>query len=70
VKIRHLPDCLDTPVPFHLDIDIRVLCFKGFFHFVKWLEQASSRDHFEDCFWLLLTGAATRSAAQQGNQEE
>jgi hypothetical protein len=54
VEISNLPDCLDTPVPFHLDINIGVLCFKGFFHFVKRLQQASCRDHFEYCFWLLL----------------
>ena len=50
MEIRDLPDCLDAAVPFYLDIDIGVLCFKGFFHFVKWLEQAASRDHFE--YWF------------------
>jgi hypothetical protein len=69
VKISDLPDCLDAAMPFNLDIDIGVLCFKGIFHLVKRLEQASCRDHFEYRFWRLHTGTAPGSGAQ-GNQEE
>jgi hypothetical protein len=69
VEIGDLPDRLDAAVPFNLDINIGVLCLKGFFHLVKRLEQAACRYYFEYRFLLLHAGAAPGGAAQQDNEE-
>jgi hypothetical protein len=68
MEVGYLPDGLYAAMPFNLDIDIGMLCFKSVFHLIKRLEQASCRDHFEYRFWLLYTRAAACGAAQQGNQ--
>ena len=52
VEIGDLPDCLDAPVPFDLDIHIRVLCLECSLHLVKRLEEAACRYYIEDNLFM------------------